>query len=79
MYDALNRIKKADYLTQHQMTGDFSGESEDYGLSLVDYDKNGNITELKRNGATADFEIDVIDNLSYNYYPNSNQFNRHEI
>ena len=27
----------------------------------------------KRNGATANFEIDVIDDLSYNYYPNSNQ------
>lgn len=27
----------------------------------------------KRNVATANFEIDVIDDLSYNYYPNSNQ------
>ncbi|HET8735125.1 MAG TPA: DUF6443 domain-containing protein [Pricia sp.] len=75
-YDALNRIKKAE----------FSGGSingiylipEDYSLEGVDYDRNGNITSLKRYGAIGlsggvPTNMDVIDDLSYFYKPNSNQ------
>ncbi len=62
-YDALNRITNAiDNSTDNR-----------YSLTLVDYDKNGNIQHLNRNGHTnievTDFG--VMDNLSYYY--NGNQ------
>ncbi|TPV31126.1 RHS repeat-associated core domain-containing protein, partial [Paucihalobacter ruber] len=62
-YDALNRIK-----TAIDNTGN-------YNLTEVHYDKNGNITNLQRqghiNGAATVFGI--MDNLTYNYQANSNK------
>ncbi|MBV7269213.1 hypothetical protein KCG49_08435 [Winogradskyella sp. WHY3] len=66
-YDALNRIKVANYINP-------SATVEDYSLSLVRYDKNGNITSLRRHGLIGeDNTMDVIDNLSYSYQPLSNK------
>lgn len=72
-YDALNRIKAADYITTHAMTGLFDGELENYSLSNINYDFNGNITNLKRYGANSSNTIDVIDDLNYSYFTGSNQ------
>lgn len=62
-YDALNRITSG------------SASSNNYSLSTVAYDKNGNITTLKRNGhinanATA---FDIMDDLTYYYANKSNK------
>ena len=60
-YDALNRIKTGIDNTSH------------YNLDLVDYDKNGNITALKREGHTAINGSGVVtaygtmDDLTYTY------------
>jgi len=67
-YDALNRITSGtDNLNR-------------YTLSNITYDKNGNIETLKRLGhivAQPDKDVSsdfgIMDNLDYNYYPNTNQ------
>ncbi|WP_350284652.1 DUF6443 domain-containing protein [uncultured Croceitalea sp.] len=66
-YDALNRITSGLASDNH------------YTLDLVQYDKNGNITRLKRqghttlNGSGLVSGYGVMDDLDYNYYPSSNQ------
>lgn len=57
-YDALNRITDA--------TG---GSTNHYNLDLVQYDKNGNITNLKRQGHinSAVTSFGVMDDLTYSY------------
>ena len=78
-YDALNRIKKATYNYDATMTNttDFI---EDYSLigpnntDGIAYDKNGNITSLRRMGLREALNnIDVIDDLNYVYAPLSNK------
>jgi len=56
-YDALNRIKTA------------INTNANYNLDLVDYDKNGNITALKRKGHTntAATTFGMMDDLTYTY------------
>lgn len=67
-YDALNRIKNAK-----------NTSNSHYDLSNVAYDKNGNITYLERrghtniNGSGVVTSYGVMDQLDYDYYPNSNQ------
>ena len=60
-YDALNRITKA-----------LSNNTTNYNLDLVDYDKNGNIQHLKRNGHrdTNVTSFGLMDDLSYTYEGN---------
>lgn len=65
-YDALNRLLKA------------VDNTTNYNLSLVNYDKNGNITKLQRNGhrnagATS---FGLMDNLDYDYNPSSNKLKK---
>ena len=60
-YDASNRLKQANY------TG---ANSENYSLPNMSYDKNGNITNLQRNGKTSS-SFGTIDNLTYNYSGNT--------
>ena len=65
-YDALNRITGA------------IDNTGNYNLDLVQYDKNGNITRLVRQGhldANAG-SFGVMDNLSYTYNANSNQLRK---
>jgi RHS repeat-associated protein len=56
-YDAFNRITSA------------IDNTGNYNLSLVDYDKNGNILTLQRRGAinSSATLFDLMDNLSYTY------------
>ena len=75
-YDALNRLTKANYHGNYTVEG--LGVTEDYSLKEVTYDKNGNITSLKRLGlygiaSGGPQGIDLIDQLSYFYAPLSNQ------
>ncbi len=60
-YDALNRIKNADYGIR--TTGAFD-LSTGYDMGVGAYDGNGNITSLTRQGAGGT----VIDQLSYTYW-----------
>ncbi|MEP5339990.1 MAG: RHS repeat-associated core domain-containing protein, partial [Algibacter sp.] len=60
-YDALNRI-----------TGALSNNTTNYNLGLVDYDKNGNIQHLERNGHrdTNITLFGLMDDLTYTYEGN---------
>jgi len=59
-YDGLARLKTASY----------SGlGSENYGIAGINYDRNGNITQLQRNGKTGG-SFGLMDNLSYTYSGN---------
>jgi len=77
-YDALDRLKKASYHGNYLVNGTAS-DTEDYSLNNVSYDKNGNITALKRTGfvigdqGVGSHRIDIIDDLTYNFSPLSNQ------
>ena len=75
-YDALNRIKKANYFGNYALINSPS-HTEDYSLNNIDYDKNGNIIALQRTGyqdlANGNSGIDVIDDLTYSYTPLSNK------
>jgi RHS repeat-associated protein len=61
-YDKASRLKSAT----------FAGiGSENYSIPNMNYDKNGNITNLQRSGASgAGGAFGMIDNLSYNYTGN---------
>jgi RHS repeat-associated protein len=59
-YDLANRLKQATYA---------GNGSENYALPLMQYDKNGNITTLQRNGKDGS-GFGAIDRLSYNYTGN---------
>lgn len=78
-YDALNRVKAANYHGSYQVSNAAPGELEDYSLNAINYDKNGNITSLQRSGfqlsdlGSGNHQIDIIDNLSYTIAPLSNQ------
>jgi len=58
------------------MSGAFNGENEDYFEGDISYDKNGNVFGLKRIGARANNDIDLIDELTYGCHPNSNQLKK---
>jgi RHS repeat-associated protein len=63
-YDGLSRIIQGLYTG----TG-----SENYSLNSVSYDKNGNITNLSRNGLKSNNTFGLVDNLNYTYQANSNK------
>jgi len=62
-YDALNRLKSADYFEEQS---DNLTNIDPFDLVNVSYDKNGNITSLTRNGNSEW----AIDDLEYNYQGN---------
>jgi len=62
-YDGANRLTSAQTLA-----GDMWSVSNNYNLPAIDYDANGNITSLQRNGQNAA----LIDNLSYHYESGNN-------
>lgn len=76
-YDALNRLKSANYHGDYALTGSNSSDIEDFSVSNISYDKNGNIGTLKRKGyqdpAYGNSGIDFIDDLVYTYAPASNK------
>ena len=64
-YDNASRIKSAAY---------GSGKAgESYALNNVNYDDNGNITNLSRNGWKSNNTFGLVDNLNYSYNSNSNK------
>ncbi|CAL2090614.1 RHS repeat-associated core domain-containing protein [Tenacibaculum sp. 190524A02b] len=58
-YDALNRITLADYTA--------TGEEHNFSVFNILYDKNGNLTQLKRNYRDAWGHSQLMDDLSYSY------------
>jgi RHS repeat-associated protein len=60
-FDATDRLKAATFTG---LTG------ENYSISNVNYDKNGNITQLQRNGKVTVSTYGAIDNLTYTYNGN---------
>jgi RHS repeat-associated protein len=64
-YDGASRLKSAPYASTQA--------EEDYALNNVNYDANGNITNLSRNGLKANNTFGLIDNLNYTYNTNSNK------
>lgn len=70
-YDNVNRLKKADYTQKNGGTWN-RNERIDYSLTGMEYDNNGNILRLAQNAfvLTASQQVD---NLFYNYLPNSNR------
>jgi RHS repeat-associated protein len=64
-YDGASRLKSGTYAS--------SQAGEDYSLNNVNYDANGNITNLSRNGFKSNSTFGLIDNLNYTYNPNSNK------
>ena len=64
-YDGSSRIKASTYMS--------SKTGENYALNNVNYDANGNITNLSRNGLRANSSFGLIDNLNYTYNTNSNK------
>ncbi|MBD0405337.1 RHS repeat-associated core domain-containing protein [Flammeovirga sp. EKP202] len=83
-YDPLNRLKKAKYQTYNQITKSIEDDNfYSVGVDMqgngngIEYDANGNILRLQRNGLQNKIgdgnNYGVIDQLTYNYSTNSNQ------
>ena len=64
-YDGASRLKSASYASTQA--------GENYALNNVDYDFNGNIKALSRNGYKSNNTFGLIDNLAYSYNANSNK------
>jgi len=69
-YDAMNRIKSA-----YSRKGETLSTGDHHSLLGVNYDRNGNILSLKRNGVNDSNVLGLWDDLIYNYSANSNQLN----
>ncbi len=65
LYDGASRLKSATYTSTQA--------GENYSLNNVDYDGNGNILSLSRNGLKSNNTFGLIDNLNYTYNANSNK------
>jgi RHS repeat-associated protein len=64
-YDALNRI------TSGILSSSNSNHTDKHNLKLVEYDKNGNISKLRRNGYRSDGNFDqYLDHMTYYYSGN---------
>ena len=83
-YDALNRLKNANYtggvLTFSDNVTVPLQQDENYSLKEVSYDKNGNLLHLERYGihgayagTGSNITTDIVDGLNYFYAPNSNK------
>lgn len=75
-YDGINRIKAANYAKGVMVSandGFYNSltASNNYKVSGINYDKNGNITSLRRNDPTG-----TIDNIIYTYNTYSNQLKK---
>lgn len=64
-YDGASRLKSSTYTSTQA--------GENYALNNVNYDANGNITNLSRNGYKSDNTFGLIDNLNYTYNTNANK------
>jgi hypothetical protein len=64
-YDGASRLKSSTYISTQA--------GENYALNNVNYDANGNITNLSRNGYKSNSTFGLIDNLNYTYNTNANK------
>jgi RHS repeat-associated protein len=64
-YDAASRLKSSAYKSTQA--------GENYSLTGVSYDDNGNITKLGRNGLKSNNNFGLVDSLVYSYNTNSNR------
>jgi RHS repeat-associated protein len=82
VYDPLNRLLQGDFVARQTTTaatpsaGAWTAEQDNYRLSFVSYDDNGNILTLRRRGLlqnathTQGKQYGAVDNLSYAYQGN---------
>ena len=71
-YDKLGRLKRANFHAKDEQTGAWTAENENYTVWNLDYDLDGNILSVKRNGLqTEDPQgnktFGLIDDLTYSY------------
>ncbi|MEO9869443.1 RHS repeat-associated core domain-containing protein [Ekhidna sp.] len=64
-YDGLNRLKNAQYAGKVANT--YQKDKGFFSVPNIDYDLNGNITSLTRQGINESMNKDIIDELSYTY------------
>jgi RHS repeat-associated protein len=71
-YDALNRLKQAKYAEKNPNTKNFSKNIDRYSVRQIEYDLNGNIMHLRRDGAVdpGSAAFGMIDRLYYTYFGN---------
>ena len=67
-YDGASRIKTGLYASDNTV--------ENYSLNNVNYDFNGGITNLSRNGWKSNNTFGLVDNLNYTYQANSNKIQK---
>jgi RHS repeat-associated protein len=70
-YDVAGRLKAADYRNWYSLTGLFwTNTNLDYSVSGLNYDKNGNIKDMKQRGVKAGTGPVDMDILHYTYENN---------
>jgi RHS repeat-associated protein len=75
-YDAMDRVKEADFALQNTITQVWDQQVDRYSVHGIDYDQNGNIQALQRRGAKSynaskgTLGFGLMDNLSYVYKGN---------
>ncbi|WP_217695382.1 DUF6443 domain-containing protein [Belliella pelovolcani] len=67
-YDPAARLKAAHFRAKSGTS--WTAESDRYTVDNLNYDKNGNITGLRRRGQTSPSAFGIIDNLTYTYSGN---------
>src|SRR5262249_38977230 len=68
-YDNANRLSAANF---SQLTP-ANGQAVDYTVDNLSYDDNGNIKSINQKGYRLGAPTGLIDQLTYNYFPASNQ------
>ncbi len=66
-YDRLNRLIDANYTAYDEVMGNWTKNTDRYTVSNIDYDHNGNILGLNRNGFNESEAYSSIDQLTYTY------------
>ncbi|MDH7445718.1 RHS repeat domain-containing protein [Aquimarina sp. 2201CG14-23] len=69
---------KNNWLTNANYRNENAGNAEDYQVSNITYDANGNIKTLKRNGFTDANGTNAMDEFTYHYGSINNQLNQVE-
>jgi RHS repeat-associated protein len=74
-YDKLNRLTQADYRYNNAELSDWTNAKQDFTVFGIDYDLNGNILKLNRQGAIGknaegDWLFGAMDRLNYSYSGN---------
>jgi len=76
LYDGASRLLQADFVARNPLTQAWMAGRQNYGLSNVRYDENGNILSLRRHGLLAEGtrrapkRYGTTDDLTYSYSGN---------